>query len=339
MVPFAGFEMPLQYTGIIAEHLACRSSAALFDVSHMGQAVITDAPAFEKLVPGEILGLRPGRQRYTLLLNAAGGIIDDLMIANLGTRFQLVLNGSRFQTDILHLHDHGLYCRPLPGRTLLALQGPQAASMLNEAASLNFMQCCETGIGGIDCIVTRSGYTGEDGFEIGCAGDAGENLAEILLARGATPAGLGARDSLRLEAGLCLYGNDIDETTNPVAASLAWAIGKRRKIAWDFLGGDVVRAALETGTAQTRVGIRIEGRAPARAGTVIHSVSGHSVSGEAVGRVTSGTFGPSVNAPIALGYLRSDLAVTGTELDLIVRDKPIRGVVAQLPFVPHHYLR
>jgi aminomethyltransferase len=197
------------------------------------------------------------------------------------------------------------------------------------------MAAGEIEIDGIACVVTRSGYTGEDGFEIGCSGSESEKLAETLLGRGAVPAGLGARDSLRLEAGLCLYGNDIDETTNPIAAQLNFAIGKRRKLNWDFLGGQSVRAAIENGTAEKLVGIRIEGRAPARAGAVIRTRA----MDQDIGRVTSGTFGPSVNAPIALGYVGSDFSASGTEVHLIVRDKAIAGIVSELPFIPHHYVR
>jgi aminomethyltransferase len=334
MVPFAGYEMPVQYEGIIAEHLACRNGAALFDVSHMGQAEIFDAAAFEALVPGDIVGLKSGRQRYTLLINPDGGIIDDLMVANLGSRLQLVLNASRKQVDIAHLAAHGVAVTALTDRALLALQGPKAAAMLPEASALTFMGVGEFAVAEVACVVTRSGYTGEDGFEIGCAAGDGEALAEVLLGRGAVPAGLGARDSLRLEAGLCLYGNDIDETTNPVAAQLTWAIGKRRKMAWDFLGGEAVRAALENGTREKLVGIRVDGRAPARTGTVIRKPGG-----EVIGRVTSGTFGASVNAPVALGYVRAEFAADDTKLDLIVRDKAIPGVVSPLPFIPHHYVR
>jgi aminomethyltransferase len=335
MVPFAGYEMPVQYAGIIAEHLACRKAAALFDVSHMGQAVFNDAETFEKLVPGDILGLKPGRQRYTLLLNAAGGIIDDLMVANLGDRFQVVLNASRSGIDLAHMAEQGLNVTAWPDRALLALQGPGAAAMLPEAASMTFMGAGEIEIDGIACVVTRSGYTGEDGFEIGCGASEGEKLAETLLARGAVPAGLGARDSLRLEAGLCLYGNDIDETTNPIAAQLGFAIGKRRKRDWDFLGGQRVRAAVENGTAEKLVGIRLEGRAPARAGAIIRAPG----TDRDIGRVTSGTFGPSVNAPIALGYVGADFSAPGTEVHLMVRDKAIPGIVSELPFIPHHYVR
>ena len=334
MVPFAGYEMPLQYDGIIAEHLACRAGAALFDVSHMGQAEVHDPKALEALVPADIIDLKPGRQRYTLLLNEAGGIIDDLMVANFGNRWQLVLNAGRKQIDIAHLAAHAVAVSPRFERALLALQGPKAKDILPEAGALSFMQAGDFTIEGIACAVTRSGYTGEDGFEIGCAPERAEDLAKALLARGAAPAGLGARDSLRLEAGLCLYGNDIDEHTNPVAAGLAFVIGKRRRADWDFLGATAVRAVLETSPAEELVGIRLQGRAPARAGAAIHQAGG-----EAVGRVTSGLFAPSLNAPIALGYVRADCAAFGTALDLIVRDKPLPGTITKLPFIPHRYAR
>jgi aminomethyltransferase len=334
MVDFAGYEMPVQYAGILAEHLACRTGAALFDVSHMGQVEVADAAALERLVPGDMVGLKPGRQRYTLLLNEAGGIIDDLMVANLGGSLQLVLNAGRKHVDVAHLRAHGVAVTENFDRALLALQGPQAVVVLPEAASLKFMDAGALKIGGVDCVVTRSGYTGEDGFEIGCAAEDAEALAKNLLARGAVPAGLGARDSLRLEAGLCLYGNDIDETTNPIAANLTWAIAKRRKMEWNFLGAGPVREMLENGPAEKLVGIRVEGRAPARAGTEIRAPDG-----EAIGRITSGTFGPSVNAPVALGYVRADFADDNTRLDLIVREKAIPGIVSPLPFIPHHYAR
>ena len=333
MVEFAGYEMPLQYTGIIAEHNACRTGAALFDVSHMGQVDIADASAFERLVPGDITGLKPGRQRYTLLLNEAGGIIDDLMVANLGTRLQAVLNAGRKTVDVAHIRAHGVEVTTHFERALLALQGPKAAALFPEGAALKFMDAAELTVEGIPCTVTRSGYTGEDGFEIGCEAEAGERLAEILLARGAVPAGLGARDLLRLEAGLCLYGNDIGEAVNPVAAGLNFALSKKRLAAADFLGAAAVNAALANGTATRLVGIRLDGRAPARAHAEIR------MGGERVGEVTSGVFSPTLNAPIALGFVRADLAAPGTALDLIVRDKPLPGTVAALPFVPHNYVR
>ena len=338
MVEFAGYEMPLQYTGIMAEHQACRVGAALFDVSHMGQAIITDAKAFEALVPSDILGLKPGRQRYTLLLNEAGGIIDDLMIGNFGTHLQVVLNAGRKHVDLAHIQAHGVAITPHFSRALVALQGPKAVEMLPEGAALKFMDAAAITVAGIACVVTRSGYTGEDGFEIGCEAGHAEELASLLLARGAVPAGLGARDSLRLEAGLCLYGNDIDEGRNPVEANLTWAISKRRKTDWDFLGAAPVRAAMENGPTETLVGIKVTGRAPARAGAEIRSAQGES-EGEAVGKITSGCFAPSLNAPVALGYVRTDCAKEGTELALMVREKPIPGVVAPLPFIPHRYAR
>jgi aminomethyltransferase len=333
MVEFAGYEMPLQYQGIMAEHLACRTGAALFDVSHMGQVEITDAAAFERLVPGDIIGLKPGRQRYTLLLNEAGGIIDDLMVANLGANLQAVLNAGRKDVDVAHMRAQGLAVVTKFDRALLAVQGPKAVDVVPEAAGLKFMDAAALDVAGIACIVTRSGYTGEDGFEIGCAGAAGEALAEALIARGAIPAGLGARDSLRLEAGLCLYGNDIGEETNPVSAGLNFALSKKRLTAGSFIGAAAVNTALAAGVAQKLVGIRLEGRAPARAHAEIQ------YAGERVGEITSGCFAPSLNAPIALGYVRTDLAAPGTKLDLIVREKPLPGVVAALPFIPHNYSR
>ncbi len=333
MVEFAGYEMPLQYQGIMAEHLACRTGAALFDVSHMGQVEIADAARFEHLVPGDIIGLKPGRQRYTLLLNEAGGIIDDLMVANLGLHLQLVLNAGRKEIDVAHIRGHGLNVVTHFDRALLAVQGPKAVDIVPEGAGLKFMDAAERQIAGIPCIVTRSGYTGEDGFEIGCPGTSGEALAELLLARGAVPAGLGARDSLRLEAGLCLYGNDIGEDTSPVAAQLNFALSKKRLAAGHFIGAAAVNAALAQGPAQKLAGIRLEGRAPARAHAEIR------IGNERVGEITSGCFAPSLNAPIALGYIRADLATPGTALDLIVRDKPLPGVVTALPFIPHNYIR
>lgn len=334
MVTFAGYEMPLQYQGIMAEHAACRTGAALFDVSHMGQAEITDTERFSALVPGDIAGLKPGRQRYTLLLNEAGGILDDLMVANLGSHIQLVLNAGRKSEDVAHMRRHGVEIETKFDRALLAIQGPKAAQLLPEAAHLKFMDVAALTIAGIACVVTRSGYTGEDGFEVGCAGEDAEALATLLLGRGVTPAGLGARDSLRLEAGLCLYGNDIDETTDPVSAGLSFALSKKRLAEESFLGAKVVNRALTEGTAQKLVGIRLEGRAPARGGAEIRLPGG-----ESVGHVTSGVFSPTLNAPIALGYVKTSAAQPGTMLELIVREKPLAGQVVALPFVPHNYSR
>lgn len=334
MVEFAGYDMPLQYQGIMAEHAACRTGAALFDVSHMGQAELTDLDAFAKLVPGDVAGLKPGRQRYTLLLNEAGGILDDLMMANLGTHLQVVLNASRKDGDVAHMRANGVNVVTKFDRALLALQGPKAKDILPEAAGLKFMDAAPVEVAGMACIITRSGYTGEDGFEIGCAAQDAEKLAELLIARGATPAGLGARDSLRLEAGLCLYGNDIDETTSPVAAGLGFALSKKRLAEGTFIGAAAVAKAQAEGTAQKLVGIKVDGRAPARSGAQIRLPGG-----AAIGHVTSGVFSPTLNAPIALGYVQADAAEPGTKLELIVREKPLHGHVTSLPFVPHNYSR
>jgi aminomethyltransferase len=346
MVPFAGYAMPVQYQGVLAEHLHCRERAALFDVSHMGQAVLPGpaaAAALERLVPGDVLGLKPGRQRYTLLTNEAGGIIDDLMVANIGEdRLFLVVNASRKDTDFTHIAANmpaGVRLRPLENRALLALQGPAAAAVVArlgpEAARLPFMGVAAITLAGVPCLVSRSGYTGEDGFEISVPADRAEALARRLVADPeVAPAGLGARDSLRLEAGLCLYGNDIDELTTPVEADLAWVIARRRRAAWDFPGAAAIRDQFEHGAHRRRVGIRPDGRAPARAQAEI--VAGD---GTAAGSVTSGGFAPSLNAPIAMGYVRNDLAGDGTALHLIVRGKPLPARVVPMPFVPHRYAR
>jgi aminomethyltransferase len=357
MVPFAGYAMPVQYDlsgalaarcrgGVMAEHLHCRQQAALFDVSHMGQVLLrgeSAAAALEPLVPGDILGLKPGRQRYTLFTNEAGGIIDDLMVANPGDgSLFLVINATRKAIDLAHLRLRlPETVRPveLEDRALLALQGPLAATVLGrlapEAAALPFMGFAAIAITGAPCWVSRSGYTGEDGFEMSVPADHAETLARKLLeAPEVVPAGLGARDSLRLEAGLCLYGNDLDEVTTPVEAGLTWTIGKRRKLAWDFLGATVARDQLDIAPWRLRVGLRPDGRAPARAGTTIVDAEGNEA-----GLVTSGGFSPSLNAPIAMGYVRRDVAADGTGLFLLVRGKPMPATVVPMPFVPHRYIR
>ena len=362
MVPFAGYAMPVQYDltgpiaerckgGVMAEHLHCRTAAGLFDVSHMGQAILSGpgvAAALERLVPGDIVGLKPGRQRYTLLTNEAGGILDDLMVANLGDanpgvdRLFLVVNASRKDVDFRHIAaslPDGFDLNIQVDRALLALQGPQAATVLARlapaTAALGFMGVAPVTIAGIECLVSRSGYTGEDGFEISLPAASATTLADALLAEPeVAPAGLGARDSLRLEAGLCLYGNDIDEVTTPIEAGLTWVIGKRRKMAWDFPGGIAIRDQLDNGPPRVRVGIRPDGRAPARAHTEIMAEDGTEA-----GEITSGGFGPSLNAPIAMGYVRRDLAEDGTRLNLIVRGKALPATVVPLPFVPHRYAR
>ncbi len=357
MVPFAGYAMPVQYDltgpladrcrgGVMAEHLHCRTKAALFDVSHMGQAWLQGddvAAAFETLVPGDILGLKPGRQRYTLFTNEAGGIIDDLMVANPGDgSLFLVVNAARKAVDFAHLRTElpeSVRLEGLPARALLALQGPLAADVMGRlapaAAALPFMGFAPIAVAGVPCWVSRSGYTGEDGFEISCPAEEAETLARALLAEPAVaPAGLGARDSLRLEAGLPLYGNDLDELSSPIEAGLTWVIGKRRKLAWDFPGGLVARDQLDIGPTRLRVGLRPEGRAPARAGATIVDADGNEA-----GMVTSGGFSPSLSAPIAMGYVRRDLAADGTPLFLLVRGKPLPATVVPMPFVPHRYKR
>jgi aminomethyltransferase len=357
MVAFAGYAMPVQYDlsgelaarcrgGVMAEHLHTRSAAGLFDVSHMGQAFVTGtgaANALERLVPGDIAGLRPGRQRYTVLTNEAGGIIDDLMVARLAEdRLFLVVNASRKDVDFSHLAANlpdGIGLDVREDRALLAVQGPAAASVIGrlspEAAALPFMGFGAVTLGGSGCFVSRSGYTGEDGFEISVLSGEAEALADALLGfPEVVPIGLGARDSLRLEAGLCLYGNDLDELTSPIEAALTWVIGKRRKLSWDFPGGLLMRDQLDNGVARRRVGIRPDGRAPARAQTTIVAEDGTEA-----GIITSGGFGPTVNGPVAMGYVRRDLAADGTRLLLIVRGKTIPATVVPLPFVPHRYLR
>jgi len=342
MVPFAGWSLPVQYQGTLAEHHAARTGAALFDVSHMGQVTLSGANAehaLEALVPGDIQGLAAGRQRYTMFLNQDGGILDDIMVANHGDRLVLVINAARAEADIAHMRAH------LPGltvhtdRALLALQGPKAVDILARlappAAAMPFLGVATLSIVGAECWVTRSGYTGEDGYEISIPAEAAEAVAVALLASAeATPAGLAARDTLRLEAGLCLYGNDIDESTNPIEASLAWTIPKRRRLAADFRGAATVIAQLAHGPARRRVGLRPSGRAPARAGTVIVDAEGREV-----GRVTSGTFAPSLNAPIAMGYVQTNLSADSTELGLLIRGQAHPARIVPMPFVPHRFAR
>ena len=346
MVPFAGWSLPVQYpAGILAEHRQCRERAALFDVSHMGQASLTGpdaATALERLALGDLAGLRPGRQRYSLLTNDAGGVLDDLMVANLGDRLHLVVNASRTTFDFAHIAaalPANVRLEPHPDWALLALQGPLAgqalARLAPDTAALPFMGVANIDIGNIPVLVSRSGYTGEDGFELSVAADQAETLAKLLLDQPeVAPAGLGARDSLRLEAGLPLYGQDLDEFTTPVEAGLGWAIGKRRRMAWDFPGAPTIREQLDNGPPRLRVGLLPEGRAPIRAG-----VSVLAADGATVGLVSSGTFSPTRDAPIAMAYVQPHAAADGTPLTLMLRGKPVPARVAPLPFVPHRYAR
>jgi aminomethyltransferase len=346
--------MPVQYDfkgelaarckgGVMAEHLHCREKAALFDVSHMGQAMLHGhgtAAALERLVCGDIAGLKPGRQRYTLLTTESGGILDDLMVANLGDDgLFLVVNASRKTVDFGHIGSVAAV-KILDDRALLALQGPEAAAVMAriapDAATLPFMGVARMRVADVNCVVSRSGYTGEDGFELSVPRGMAVTLANRLVQQPeVVPAGLGARDSLRLEAGLCLYGNDIDETTSPVEAGLVWAISKRRKMAWDFLGGAAIRAQMDDGPPRLRVGIRPDGRAPAREHTPVLTEDGQDL----IGEITSGGFGPTLSGPMAMGYVRRDLSEPGTKLTLMVRGKPLPATVVPLPFVPHHYVR
>ena len=350
MVSFAGYDMPVQYpAGIIAEHRHARDAAGLFDVSHMGQAWLEaddDAgAAFEALVPSDIRGLAPGAMRYTLLLNEAGGIRDDLIATRLDAdrrRLFLVVNAACKEADFGHIAGAlGGRARlsPVDDRALLALQGPRSATVLarlNPAvAELAFMTMTELDLAGTPCRVSRSGYTGEDGFEISLPAAAAAAFARGLLeAPEVEPIGLGARDSLRLEAGLCLYGHDINTTTTPVEAGLLWTIAKHRREPADFPGGAAIRAQLADGPRRRRVGLLPQGRIPAREGTAITDAGGRSI-----GVVTSGGFGPSVEAPVAMGYVATDHAAPDTEVTLVVRGKPVPARVVKLPFVAANYYR
>jgi aminomethyltransferase len=348
--------MPVQYAlGILKEHLHTRAKAGLFDVSHMGQALLiaddgrceTVAAALEALVPADVLSLEPGRQRYSQLTNDDGGIIDDLMMtrpleAGRDGILYLVVNAARKEVDFEHIAARlpkGVRLEPEAERALIAVQGPMAKEVMArfspEATALTFMSACRARLRSFDCRISRSGYTGEDGFEISLAAGDAVDVARLLLAEeGVEPIGLGARDSLRLEAGLCLYGHDIDETTSPVEAGLAWSIQKRRREQGGFPGYDRIRSELAHGAKRLRVGIRPEGRAPAREGTEIHSPAGQSI-----GRITSGGFGPTVNGPIAMGYVPAPYAGQDTPIALLVRGKPLPARVVDLPFVPNRYFR
>ena len=353
MVPFAGYDMPVNYpAGILAEHRQCRGSAALFDVSHMGQVRLTApdlaqaALALETLVPMDILGLAPGRQRYAFFTAPSGGLLDDLMVTRREDDLFLIVNAACKAADLSHLATRiGDRCtvQPLPELALLALQGPRAVDALARldpgVRRLTFMTGGQFSLDGADCHVTRSGYTGEDGFEISVpAGDA-ERLARALLVQPeVAPAGLGARDTLRLEAGLCLYGHDIDTATTPVEAGLSWAIQKVRRAggarAGGYPGAGVVDPQLAGGSSQRRVGLVGLERAPVREGSVLVDRDG-----QRLGQVTSGTLGPTAQRPIAMGYVASEHAEPGREIYAVVRGKPMPMHVAPLPFVPHRYVR
>jgi len=357
MVPFAGYEMPVQYPpGVLKEHLHTRAHAGLFDVSHMGQIELRArsgrledaARALERLVPQDIVALPPGRQRYAQFTNEAGGILDDLMVANLGDRLFLVVNAACKEADEAHLRaqlSEACEITALPDRALLALQGPQAEAALATfcagVAALKFMDVAALRVMERACVVSRSGYTGEDGFEISVPADGAEALAKALLEDPAVmPIGLGARDSLRLEAGLCLYGHDIDTITTPVEAALTWSIQKSRRSGGarpgGFPGAELILAQLADGAPRERVGLRPEGRAPVRDNAQLFAAADSTA---AIGTVTSGGFGPSVNAPVAMGYLPASHAAIGGTVFAEVRGQRLPLRVAPLPFVSPGYKR
>lgn len=347
MVPFAGWEMPVQYPmGVLREHLHCRAAAGLFDVSHMGQVILPAGAvaALEALVPVDIAGLAVGRQRYAMFTDAAGGILDDLMVAKTPEHLFVVVNAACAPQDIAHLRAHVEGVQVVSDRALLALQGPGAEAALGAlvpgVAAMRFMDVAAFDWRGAALWVSRSGYTGEDGFEISLPAELAPDFARALLADPAVaPIGLGARDSLRLEAGLCLYGHDIDTTTTPVEADLAWAIQKRRRAggaaAGGFPGAARILAELAQGPARKRMGLRPESRAPMREGVEIFAEPS---GGQPIGRVTSGGFGPSIEAPMAMAYLPAGLT-PGTTVYGEVRGKRLPAVIAPMPFHPHAYKR
>lgn len=353
MVPFAGYSMPVQYpAGLMAEHLHTRHAAGLFDVSHMGQLRLVgpdSAAALETLIPVDVIDLPVGKQRYGLLLNDAGGIIDDLMFFKRKDDIFIIVNGACKAGDIAHIQSKiGARCQviPMPGKALLALQGPQAVTALQRLApgveKLVFMTGGRFTVAGCDCFLTRSGYTGEDGFEISVPASQADTLARALLAQPEVkPVGLGARNSLRLEAGLCLYGNDIDTGTTPVEASLNWAIQKVRRSggarAGGFPGADKILAQLADPAhtvTRKRVGLVALERIPVREHSALQDTGG-----APIGEVTSGLLGPTINQPVAMGYVKPEFAALGTRVNAMVRGKPVPMEVSSMPFVPNHYWR
>jgi aminomethyltransferase len=346
MVEFAGWMLPVHYpAGIMAEHRHCRSAAALFDVSHMGQVLVRGkgaALAFERLAPADVAGLGEGRLRYTVFTNDAGGVLDDLIVGRVEAGLFVVVNAGCREADLAHMRaglEPACTVEEQAGRALLALQGPAAAAVMERlapaAVRLAFMQTAEITVAGLACRISRSGYTGEDGFEISVAAAEAEALARRLLGQPEVePAGLGARDSLRLEAGLCLYGHELSPEISPIEAGLAWTIPKRRRTEGGFAGAEVILGQLARGPEKKLVGLRPDGRAPAREGTGIQDEGG-----QPIGRVTSGGFGPTVGGPIALGYVTSIHAAPDVALQLAIRGRPHPAHVVKLPFVAHRYKR
>jgi aminomethyltransferase len=343
MVPFAGYQMPVQYRqGIIHEHLHCRSHAGFFDISHMGQCLVLGDDAageLERLTPGNVGGLKPGDQKYTLLTNNDGGVIDDIIITRIDSGLMIIVNAACKNKDFTYLKNHlsgRCAFKELPDQALFALQGPAAATIIGKfsiaAAQLSFMQACATEIGGISCHISRSGYTGEDGFEISVANHYAEQLARLLLAEDNVEAvGLGARDTLRLEAGLCLYGHEITEAVTPVEAGLQWTFKKDHS---EFPGADNILHQLQNGPEKIRTGLLVESKIPVREGSVVTSRED-----SVIGHVTSGSFSPSLGMPIAMALLDRHSASFGNTLYAIVRDRKIAVTVTKLPFIPHRYHR
>ncbi len=357
MVPFAGYEMPVQYpAGVMKEHLACRAAAGLFDVSHMGQVILRPksgdvadaARALESLMPVSLLALAEGRQRYAMFTGDDGGILDDLMVANRGDHLFLVVNAACKDADFAHMVAHlsdACDLEMLEGRSLIALQGPSAELALSRmngaAADMRFMDSVSMELAGVECWVSRSGYTGEDGYEISVPDGAAVELAQALLdMEEVAPIGLGARDSLRLEAGLCLYGHDIDTSTSPVEGALEWAMQKVRRTGGDraggFPGAERILGELENGASRRRVGILPETRAPMREGTVLFA---DAEGDEPIGSVTSGAYGPSIERPMSMGYVGIEHAKAGTTIYGEVRGKRMAALVAAMPFRPSNYKR
>jgi len=353
MVPFAGYDMPVQYPlGVKQEHLYCRAKAGLFDVSHMGQVRLTGssmeavALALESLIPADYVTLAPGRQRYGFFTNAVGGIMDDLMVTNAGDHFFLVVNAGCKEQDIAHMRAHfgsEINLEVLADRSLLALQGPMASEVLARLApdveDMRFMDARTVSILGHECFIGRAGYTGEDGFEISVANDRAQAVAASLLAFDEVEwIGLGARDSLRLEAGLCLYGHDLDQKTTPISANLIWGIQKSRRAGGDreggFPGSKIILREMANGPARGRVGLLPEGKAPVREGVELVTAQG-----EVIGVVTSGGFGPSLGAPLAMGYLDSAYTAVDTQVFALVRGKQLPCRVCKMPFVEPTYRR
>lgn len=344
MVDFAGWEMPVQYPmGVMGEHNQCREKAALFDVSHMGQVILRGddtAAKLETLVPAALTKLPVGKARYTFFTNADGGIMDDLIVANAGDHLFVVVNASMRHQDIPHMATlPGVEVTEIFDHALIAVQGPAAedvvASLCPAVRDMKFMETAVVEILGVTCRASRLGYTGEDGFEISIPDADAVRITRALLVHDlCEPAGLGARDSLRLESGLCLYGNDIDNDTSPIEASLLWAIQKRRREEGGFPGADRILREIADGTSRKLVGIKPHGRAPARQGVEVQNADG-----ETIGSITSGGYGPTVAGPIAMGYVAAEYAATGTDVNLLVRGKPLPATIVDMPFVPQNYKR